>query len=91
VTRYLCSRNSFLASGEAPLAASLITSPIKYRFIGSLLTLIKKFGIEKPDHLFIPIRRDEIGSYINVSKASLSRVVTALEKKQNYFNSASRN
>ena len=45
-----------------------------------MLTLIKKFGIEKPDHLYIPIKRDEIGSYINASKASLSRVVTALEK-----------
>lgn len=63
-------------------AASLITLPIKHRFIDSLLVLIRKFGVEKPDHLYVPIKREEIGSYINASKASLSRVVTALEKSK---------
>lgn len=63
-------------------ATNLISLPVKFRFIDSLLTLIKKFGEQKPDHLFIPIKRDEIGSYINASKASLSRVVTELEKNK---------
>jgi len=75
-----------LASKESELfeqrASNLITLPVKFRFIDSLLTLIKKFGEQKPDHLFIPIKRDEIGSYINASKASLSRVVTELENSK---------
>lgn len=75
-----------LATRESELfeqrATNLISLPVKFRFIDSLLTLIKKFAEQKPDHLFIPIKRDEIGSYINASKASLSRVVTELEKRK---------
>lgn len=75
-----------LASKEAELfqqrATNLVALPVKFRFIESLLTLIKKFGEEKADHLFVPIKRDEIGSYINASKASLSRVVTELENSK---------
>lgn len=71
------------ASKESELlehrATNLVALPVKFRFIDSLLTLIKKFGEEKTDHWFIPIKRDEIGSYINASKASLSRIVTELE------------
>jgi len=72
-----------MASKESELiqhrATNLISLPVKFRFIDSLLTLIKKFGEDKIDHFYIPIKRDEIGSYINASKASLSRIVTELE------------
>lgn len=75
-----------MASKESELfeqrATKLVALPVKFRFIDSLLTLIKKFGEEKSDHLFIPIKRDEIGSYINASKASLSRVVNELENSK---------
>lgn len=60
-------------------ATSLVALPIKFRFIDSLILLTKKLGIQNADHLFVPVKRDEIGSYINASKASLSRIVNELE------------
>lgn len=60
-------------------ATSLVALPIKFRFIDSLIVLTKKLGIQNADHLFIPVKREEIGNYINASKASLSRIVNELE------------
>lgn len=72
-----------LASREADAfsyhATELIALPIKFRFIDALITLNKKFGEIKNNTIFIPIKRDQIGSYINASKASLSRIVNELE------------
>lgn len=60
-------------------AVEMVALPIKFRFIDALITLSKKFGKIQNNTLFIPIKRDQIGSYINASKASLSRIVNELE------------